>query len=260
MNHKFYNSYSFIKENYIRRVRLKMMGLNKNAELDLVHCMQDIYLEVYKISNKYLEDYYDDLKRRRIIDIRSIVNKYGINIVERELYPGGFLFINQVDGYLDIVNKDIDNKYTIYVNENLDEVSKRYVIAHEFSHYILKERDKANSKRKKGIEIKYCLNTLFAKNVEENVSDILTSFLLMPIECVLPLMKQFVDDKKGYYPVHVSEWLQCLSYWMQISSYHVGLCFQHIRYLAAFIYDNENKGVGDKIPIKDIKDYEYLFY
>lgn len=237
-----------------------MLELEENSKLDFISNMQDIYLEVYRISNQYLEDYYDDLKRRRTIDIRGIVNKCGIDIVEREIYPSGFLFVNQIDGYLDIINKDNNNKYTIYVNENLDEVSKRYVIAHEFSHYMLKKIYKNNSQKKKGMEIRYCLNVLFAKNVEENVCDILTSFLLMPIDCVLPLMKQFVDDKKDCYPVRVSEWLQCLSYWMQISSYHVSICFQHIRYLAAFIYDKENRGLGDKIPIKNIKEYEYLFY
>lgn len=237
-----------------------MLELKESIEFGLVSYMEEIYLKVYKISNEYLEAYYNDLKRRRTIDIRGIVNKYGIDIIEREIYPSGFLFVNQIDGYLDIVNKDNNNKYTIYVNENLDEVSKRYVIAHEFSHYILKELDNSESEKKKGMEIKYCLNALFAKNVEENICDILTSFLLMPIDCVLPLMKQFIDDKKDYCPVRISEWLQCLSYWMQVSSYHVSLCFQHIRYLAAFIYDKENKGLNDEILIKNIKDYEHLFY
>ena len=83
-----------------------MLELEENSKLDFISNMQDIYLEVYRISNQYLEDYYDDLKRRRTIDIRGIVNKCGIDIVEREIYPSGFLFVNQIDGYLDIINKD----------------------------------------------------------------------------------------------------------------------------------------------------------
>ncbi len=237
-----------------------MSELNENANLDLICNMQKIYLEIYNISNTYLRNYYGDLKEYHTIDIRGIVKKHEIDIIEREMYTNSFLFINQIDGYLDKDKKENHIQYIIYVNKNLSETSKRYVIAHEFSHYILQQKQKETEKIKKEIEIKYCLNVLFSKSGEENACDIMTAFLLMPIDYVLPLMKQFIESQKNNYPIRISEWLQCLSYWMKVSSYHVNLCFQHIRYLAAFLYDNENMGIDDKILIKNIKEYARLFY
>lgn len=207
-----------------------------------------------------MRNYYGDLKEYHTIDIRGIVKKYGIDIMEREIHQSSFLFANQIDGYLDKIKKEDHIQYVIYVNENLNEASKRYVIAHEFSHYILQQQRKATEKAKNEIDVKYCLNVLFSKSVEENACDIMTAFLLMPIDYVLPLMKQFIESQKNDYPIRTSEWLQCLSYWMKVSSYHVNLCFQHIRYLAAFLYDNESKGIDNGIAIKNIKEYEMLFY
>lgn len=237
-----------------------MSKLNEDINFDLVSNMQKVYLEIYNISNTYLRNYYDDLEKYCTIDIRAVVKKHNIDIIEREMHSSDFFFINQVDGYLDRMKKENNIQYIIYVNENLNETSKRYVIAHEFSHYILEKQKKPIYKPKKGTKTQYCLNVLFSKNIEENICDIMTAFLLMPIDCVLPLMNKFVNSKKNDYPISMNDWLQSLSYCMQISSYHVNLCFQHIRYLVAFIYDKEDKGINDENLIKNIKEYENLFY
>ncbi len=237
-----------------------MLEEKEEKNFDLVYDMKKMYLAIYEITNRYLNNYYNDLKKRRIIDIRGIVKKHGIDIIEKEIYSKKFFFINQLDGYLDSIPQNGQLKYTIYVNENLDEASKRYVIAHEFSHYILENKCEKNTDTWELRENQYCLNVLFPRNAEESICDIMTAFLLMPIDCVLPLMKQFVDSRSGGYPVRMNEWLQCLSYWLQVSSYHVNICFQHIRYLATFLYNKYHKESDGEVFCGSIGEYKNLFF
>ena len=208
--------------------------------------MSTIYLTLYDIVNYFLEDFYQcNLSTQRMIDIRHLVQEYGINIIERKIQiTKNFFFYGQIGGYLDIFDYKIGEfDIAIHVDENLDEFSKRYVIAHEFSHFILEcLHNKINTSMLQRTT-KFCLNVLFPKDKEEYICDIMTAFFLMPIDIVIPLMLQFIEKKQieTMNPVYISEWLEFLSYCTKISNYHVNICFQHIRYLGSFLYNADEQ-------------------
>lgn len=237
LNNKIKNLYTKLTgDNYTFNLNISEI-LNKN--------MSTVYLTLYDIVNYFLEDfYYDNLFEQHAINIRGLVQEYGISIIERKIQTTrNFIFYNQIEGYLDIFNCTIgDFKISIHVDENLDEFSKRYVIAHEFSHCVLELLCNTINSNTLKQTTKFCLNTLFPKDIEEHICDIMTAFFLMPIDIVVPLMLQFIEEKQVETngPIHMNTWLKFLSCHTKISNYHVNTCFQHIRYLGSFLY-NENE-------------------
>jgi len=248
-------------EDLCRELSIKESELNPDVSGVLGAEISNVYLTLHDIVSFFLKDLHPDvLSKKFAIDIRELVQRYGINIIERKIQINrNFFFYKQVGGYLDIFDYTIGEfEIAIHVDETLDEFSKRYVIAHEFSHCILEylHNKACNDDLKRTVKI--CLNTLFPREKEGYICDIMTAFFLMPIDSVIQLMLQFIEKreiaKTG--PAYVHEWLKFLSDRMQVPNYHVNICFQHIRYLGSFLY---NEGKSNRLG-EMIKTTDKLFY
>lgn len=230
-----------------------------NMSMDFLGKIEETYLRIYAITNIFLKDY---MQKGCAIDIRNMADGFGIRIIEKKIHFHNKIFYNQISGYLDIYDyKSKQFVSTIYVDDRLDETGKRYVIAHEFSHYILVCLQNVINDNDFKRTIKYCSNVLFPSDTEEHICDIMTSFFLMPIETVLYLMENFIDKKKrtNDLPVHVEELLWYLSLHLKIPDDYINICFQHTRYLGSYLSHSGFKGIDDSIVIENPDRYDILF-
>lgn len=221
---------------------------------DLEHYSEELYLNIYRISQEILKDVFDDQRSKdAMVDIRAVAEHFHISIVDSEMYSNRNFFLNEVNGFLDLRNYgQEESQGTIFVNENLGELSKRYVIAHELAHYILGMNCDDSRTRN-------CVTMLFPEKIEEQLCDMMASFLLMPLESALFLVKDYIDTKReeGESPVSSKECMHYLGYKLKLSDYHVSLCYQNVKYLGAIIYERHSQGLQSE-PLVDA--YKELFY
>ena len=208
----------------------KNCNLNKALELSSSMNLEKIYLDCFCYVKRILEKQEickSDFFINRAIDIRALARAYGVDVIEINMKMNNEIFKHGTLGYLDYYC----GKWTIYVNEAMGDLTKRYIIAHELGHYFL-EFDNDVSK------IEYYKNPLFPKSCEEQICDIMASFLLMSIETVFEIMQEYVKKNvKG--GIDMYEWLNHLGYELGVSDYHTVGCFQNVRYLAGFIYEKK---------------------
>lgn len=211
----------------------------------------ELYFELcsklYAHTREILQKNLGDQKDSDMVDIRKLVSKYGIEIEEKKLYTKGDVFLKQLSGYFDQYYYGGKLNNIIYVHKELGELDKRYVIAHEFAHKLL------NSGDNKIISFN-CINVLFPKEKEEFMSDIIASYLMLPLDRVLKLMDSFIEKKKDELPIHMIEWIRYLASHMKLSEYQTVLCFQNIRYLACIAYNQR-----EEFPEIDFEKYKEFF-
>ena len=174
---------------------------------------------INEIAHQVIEAYYirENRKITFPIDIRGIVKSYGIKITEVYLNLDTGFQIERINGrivYSDHGECEITQRST--VNENV----KRYMLAHEFAHFLMGDKEKKN-----------CIDPLFPKNCEELIADIMAAYLLFPYELVLLKMKSYVEYMKrgNIYPIDSVSWLKALGDSAQVSSYHTIMCYQWVR-------------------------------
>lgn len=208
----------------------------------------ELCLKLYAHTRKILKDNFGNQKDSDMVDIRELVSKYGIKIEEKKFYDKGDLFLKQLSGYLDQYYYEGKLNSIIYIHKELGELDKRYVIAHEFAHKLLGSSDnKTNSAFN-------CINVLFPKEKEEFMSDLVASYLMLPLDRVLKLMDSFIEKKKDELPIHMIEWIRYLASHMKLSEYQTVLCFQNIRYLACIAYNQR-----EEFPEIDFEKYKEFF-
>lgn len=225
-------------------------------EIDISFFMENVYLKLYKRANDILNDYYKEgIPKSTAIDIKEVAKSKRINVIEKNMESANELFNNETMGYLDgFAYPDSGIKWSIYVNDALGDLTKRYVIAHELAHYDLKNDDNA-------LFTKYCIGSMMPKHPEELLCDIEASFLLMPIESVFELMDNYIKEHKNT-KVDSNRWLTFLGRSLGISDYYTLIFYQNIRYLAGFLYYGKSKGDLREETYKIINkmdQYEYLF-
>lgn len=226
-------------------------------KLDEKMSVEEIYLTVYKETKRIL-DYFRSkiIPSSRAIDIRSLVKMLGIKIIEKPLVSSKERFYQETSGYLDCYDyKKNEFQWTIYVNNDMGDLSKRYIIAHELAHFLLKK-----NKEEQGVYTRYCVSPLFPKSIEEQLCDIVASFLLMPIDIVLDLMKEYLMEHTNE-KINTFEWLRFLGCQMGVSDYHTVICYQNVRYLGGFLYGCKDmyKSVGLGGIIEKIEECDILF-
>lgn len=215
----------------------------------------DLYWNIYVATDKILKyALKDNFKKGAMVDIRSVVKCFGLEVSESEMHSNRNYFENEVMGFIDVYKNQESCKGTIYINRALGDLSKRYVIAHEFAHYFF--RNMGDEKRN------YCIKVLFPGTIVEQFCDIMAAFLLMPIESVLILLKEYVDLKReeGVCPVPAEGWMRYLGYNLKVSDYHVVVSYQHVLYLGGILRDKEFKGNdSDDLDIfVDMNEYKEL--
>lgn len=209
---------------------IKEIGEQKNT-------IADVYYSIYVATSMILSKTSQE-NEGMAVDIRAVVKYFGLDIVESEMHSNRNFFKNEVMGFIDIYAGK--NGGTIYINQNLGDLSKRYAIAHEFAHYYFDYFDKSNVNS--GGSVKNCIKMLFPKTAMEQLCDIMAAFLLMPIKRVLKLMSGYLEVKsaEGACPVYAEDCLRYLGHELKISDFHVALCYQHVLYLGGIL--REKKG------------------
>lgn len=223
----------------------------------------NIYWIIYSTVQRIVRQYREEKDDQEVaINIEKFAEFLNIKIAERMIAGRNKLFKDEVAGFIDHFDYPMgNNQCMIYVNENLGELSKRYVIAHEISHYILNNGEQKN-------KVEYCRMVMLSKNNKERICDIMASFIIMPIESVMKLMFDFCNDKrqKGHIPIDADEWLHFLGYSFKLSNYHTVLCYQDIRNLAGVLWlmgfmdedDKEHRFEDEEIN-HNLKEYQNLF-
>lgn len=203
-----------------------------------IQSMEEIYLTIYKKVNDILAFHYPQgLPQDRSVDVRKLAEKLHIEIIEKTLGSRRDFFSHEVMGYLECFDyKKGEYQWSIYINEEMGDLTKRYVIAHELAHYFLKD--------KSGNAVpytKYCISPMIPKDSEEQICDIIASFLLMPIDMVLDLMEEYIDAHRDE-NIGIDKWLNYLGNEMRVSDYYTVIFYQNVRYLGGILYSNyQNK-------------------
>ena len=221
----------------------RLSGLSKQEEL-LNIC--NIYKLIQEITYDILLDFYQDKSKIQFpIDIRGIIEKYHIHVVETDLNEKNSFFIERVNGCLKKIEnqEDVGSFWRIYIEETDSEFTKRYILAHEFGHYILEHYPEERNAAETGIQ--HCVDPMFPKKWNELFSDIFAAYLLCPYDRVAELIDSHIEKlkKKEERPMEAVELLRMIGNKAQISSYHVFICYQYIRYYMCYLY---NKGLEDR--------------
>lgn len=220
----------------------------------------ELYIAAYCFTQKALNEVFGKRQENAsATDVYALAKYHNIEILETKMASQKSVFLYGMPGYLDCYDySPNDYRWSIYINEAMGDLTKRYIIAHELAHYLLQHRG-----------VHYCCNPLFPKTTEEQLCDIIASFLLMPLETVLKQMEKFVKncEKNDDKPVDMYEWLKYLGQVMKVSDYHTILCFQKVRHLGGVLYEEIKKEQdsellkkyheGIKCLVAEIKNSQY---
>lgn len=206
------------------------------------------YLYIQEITDSILNDYYNKRgeKLEFPIKIREIVQEFGIEIVEIDLnVDRGFRF-DRINGYLDRIGK---NGYHILLEYRDSEFTKRYVLAHELSHFIIKQCCDGSQ-----AAAEHCVDPMLPKKWEELVADVMAAFFVLPPRLLLHEMNEYYEWMKATnnYPVDAVQMLRKIGIRTQISTYHMFMNFQYVKYYLCYIYNLF--GNGNSLPEEE-KEY-----
>ena len=213
------------------------------------------YTEIAEIMNEVLVKHYGSLKQVTFpIDIREIVKKNSIEIVSTNLNTDLGFRIDKVNGYLRPSKVNNEIQWRIYIEYDDCEFTKRYILAHEFSHFLLTVYGAECSAPPHGAA-QYCVTPMIPKKETELLADMMAAFLMFPCWLVLDEMKAYTEwmQRKNEYPMEASSLLCMLGNKAQISSYHTIICFQYVREYLCFLYSEKRE------DNKWLENYECLF-
>lgn len=224
--------------------RSKLDDSNETIQINANMSLEDIYLTAYTKVQTILEHFYSNgLPENDIIDIKGIAESFHIEVTEKKLGLKNDIFSYKIMGFLDCFDYQRGNyQWTIYVNESIGDLSKRYVIAHEIAHYLLKE-NKADINEP---YTKYCIHSILPKDLDEQLCDIIASFLLMPLNSVVRLINAYAELHRDMV-LDIFDWFRYLGSRLGISDYHTILFYQNIKYLVAVIgnYQKEKSEISE---------------
>lgn len=212
------------------------------------------YTEIAAITNEVLKKHYGSLSQVTFpIDIRKIVKENRIEIVSTNLNTDLGFRIDKVNGYLrpSIVNNN--TQWRIYIEYNDSEFTKRYILAHEFSHFLMRVYG-TESAVQQG-EVQHCVTPMIPREETELLADMMAALLMFPCWLVLEEMKNYTEWLRGKneYPMEAASLLRVLGNKAQISSYYTVISFQYIREYLCFLYSEK------KEQNQWLNEYEYLF-
>lgn len=190
------------------------------------------------------------------VEIYELVKQAGLTVVKQEIRSYTSPFKGEISGYLDGFNSEtVEFGPTIYVNKQMDELARRYVIAHELGHYWINQIVGTSGKRT-------CSSTLFPALVEEEMCNKFASYLLLPIEVILKLLDRFVGENKERAEIggiYKSEWLRYIAYEMNLSDQYTVIAYQDIRHLGGTLFARQFKGSNGETLMEDWERYRDYF-
>lgn len=180
------------------------------------------------------------------IDIELLARKLGAQIVVEDLNElNWWRSMNRKIGQIQIGENFFTKgkMKTIFVDKAAPVTSKRYVIAHELSHYIIHFDDKDYYED-------YCIMPMCPADIEEAVTDIFAIFLLIPVRHFFVEFLEYVKNNtdRGEKTVATEHWIRYLAERSMVPEYYVAYGYQQLRYVAYWIYQawNEEDSVWGK--------------
>ncbi len=209
----------------------KMHVLSKEDKLGIRDGV-NMTLILYKLALEIKNKTPNYLSEEGYVDIMQVLNYCRVEMQECHLNSDQDFFDNEIAGYLD-ASKYAQNTHgwKIYINADISGLERRYVIAHEVSHYIIDSIYNNKVRR-------YCTTPVFPKDSSEQSCDMLASFLLMPLENVMEYFKCFRDEKMkaGEKPRKV-EFIKYLASKFILTDLQAAMSFEHVRHLAGVLYE-----------------------
>lgn len=194
-----------------------------------------IYKKLEEIAKNELIKFYEEKEKIKLpIDIRKVIIKNKIDIAEMDLNLDMGFRMDKVNGYLRCLENssstDDSLKWRIYIDYSDSEFVKRYVLAHEFSHYLLKKYSGEMSR----LAEDSCIDPMFPKKKKELVAETLSAYFLLPPDALLNAMIDYRNEmkKSNQYPVDSVLFLQKIGNRAQISiPYYYMLSVRQILFL-----------------------------
>lgn len=201
----------------------ELMGKIRNF-LECEHLqLEELHVIFYAISKKMA----GDIPNIAITPIREMIASEGIGVYERILTSVDDHFSNELLGTLE----RMQGEWRIYINRDIGPLTKRYAMAHEYARYLIYS---ISGHVKDG----ECTDVLLTRGVEEQMCDIMVSFLLLPFCMVVHLMSDYVRKQQCSYKkaAHSDEWMHYLGNEMELTDRHTILCYQNVQYLAGALH------------------------
>lgn len=215
------------------------------------------YSLIEEITKSILEAYYGvESEIKFPIDIRGIIEEFQIEIAEMALNVDLGFCIDRVNGYLRKITAE--NKWRIYVEYDDSEFTKRYVLAHEFSHYLL--RMCAEDEIVSNITTDCCVDPMLPKKWTELLADIMAAYFLLPYKPLLHEMLAYTKwmEATNSYPVDAVQMMRTIGNHAQISLYHTFMSYQYRKYYFCYLYNMEDNERTSEIE-NLLKEYAILF-
>lgn len=212
------------------------------------------YFLIEKITYNVLKLYYEDEQEIKFpIDIRGIIKAFEIEIMEMDLNVDSGFRIDRVNGYLR--SPYGQNGWRIYIDYDDSEFTKRYMLAHEFSHYLLRICTEPVATQENVVD--YCIDPMLPKKWDELYTDIMAAYFLLPYRSLIEEMAAYADWMKSTnnYPIDAVQLMRTVGNRAQISSYHTFMSYQYRKYYFCYLYNEIEDG-----EIREwLKKYEMLF-
>lgn len=178
------------------------------------------------------------------VDIREIVRRCKISVFETNLNADIGFEIERINGYL----RKREEQWCIFLEARDSELIKRYVLAHELSHYLIDKTGEVNGFSDEQKE-RHCVDPLFSKKWHEVMSDILASFFVFPPKALIEYLEQYTREmqEKNVYPIDSYNWLRALGQKAQISTYFTIMSYQYLKiYMCDLYNDNQDSDIIKK--------------
>lgn len=220
----------------------KIKNLNKIKDLKNSFYTNDfkIYNEIESITRSILTEISPEEQTIKFpVNIRKVIKEHHIDIAEMDLNLDLGFRMDRVNGYLRRLRDDSDNGWRIYIEYSDSEFVKRYILAHEFSHYLLKKGEEIGE----GVTQLHCVDPMLPKKREELLADAMAAYFLLPPTVLLDQMNDYKERmrRSNMYPVDPVAFLRDIGNQAQISTYHTFLCYQYVRYYLCSLYEEESK-------------------
>ena len=188
--------------------------------------IKNIYLDLHEMATAILDEKLHYFYQEQFsVDIYKLAAAYEIKIYDKDMANMNLPendFPVEMFGYL--------NTYygqAIYLNRKTRNLTRRYTVSYHLAYYLLNGSDVQNY-------VHYLVPASFPGDFNEQLCNLLASFLLMPIEAVDRLMMLY-EEKVFSSQMSFNSWLDYLGNTMGVSAYYTATAFERVRTLHVFL-------------------------
>lgn len=194
--------------------------------------------QIYDIAQKILDEFFEETQSAAPslpIPIKDIVKRCGCMILENKMADtesmerdengNGRRTIAQIQiRECHFANIPGEIASTIQIDKNLSEYAKRFAIAHEFGHYVLRTIRPVGP-----LYIKEpCYDNFAYAQIDEFLADKFAYAIMLPYELIKRRKKRY-EKENQYNPISYIDWIQTLENEAQIPQLYVILAYEEIK-------------------------------